>query len=65
MDKSRQEYVEVGERGAAMAAKLGYEVEYLSRWLPQKLGESETPGSGQEDDPGSRSPAPTRRRRDV
>ena len=42
MDKTRQEYLEVGERGAAMAAKLGYEVEYLSRWLPQKLGESET-----------------------
>ena len=42
MDKTRQDYLEVGERGEAMAAKLGYEVEYLSRWLPQKLGESET-----------------------
>jgi uncharacterized protein YqeY len=42
MDKTRQEYLEVGERGEAMAAKLGYEVEYLSRWLPQKLGETET-----------------------
>jgi hypothetical protein len=42
MDKTRQEYVDVGERGAAMAAKLGYEVEYLSRWLPQKLDEAQT-----------------------
>ena len=25
-----------------MAAKLGYEVEYLSRWLPQKLDEART-----------------------
>ncbi len=42
MDKTRQEYLDVGERGAAMAAKLGYEVEYLSRWLPQKLDEAQT-----------------------
>jgi uncharacterized protein len=42
MDKTRQEYLEIGGRGEALAAKLGYEVEYLSRWLPQKLGESET-----------------------
>lgn len=42
MDKSRAEYEDVGERGAEMAAKLAFEVEYLSRWLPQKLGESET-----------------------
>jgi uncharacterized protein YqeY len=37
MEKSRQEYSDLGERGEAMAVKLGYEVEYLSRWLPQKL----------------------------
>ena len=42
MDKSRQEYLDIGERGEAMAAKLGYEVEYLSRWLPQKLDEGQT-----------------------
>ena len=42
MDKTRQEYLDIGERGAPMAAKLGYEVEYLSRWLPQKLDESQT-----------------------
>ena len=42
MDKSRSEYADLGERGAAMAEKLGYEVEYLGRWLPKKLGEDET-----------------------
>lgn len=42
MDKARSEYVELGERGAGMAAKLGYEIEYLSRWLPSKLDEAAT-----------------------
>jgi uncharacterized protein YqeY len=42
MDKSRQEYLDLGDRGAAMAEKLGFEVEYLSRWLPQKLDEEAT-----------------------
>jgi hypothetical protein len=42
MDKSRQEYLDIGERGEAMAAKLGFEVEYLSRWLPKKLDEETT-----------------------
>ena len=42
MDKSRVEYEELGDRGAEMAAKLGYEVDYLSRWLPQTLSEDET-----------------------
>jgi len=42
MEKSRQEYLDIGDRGAAMADKLGYEVEYLSRWLPQKLDEEAT-----------------------
>jgi uncharacterized protein YqeY len=37
MEKSREEYLDLGERGAAMADKLGFEVDYLSRWLPQKL----------------------------
>jgi uncharacterized protein len=37
MEKSREEYLDIGERGEAMAAKLGFEVEYLSRWLPRKL----------------------------
>jgi len=42
MDKSRQEYADLGERGASMAEKLGFEVEYLGRWLPQKLDEAAT-----------------------
>lgn len=42
MDKSREEYAEIGERGEAMAEKLAFEVEYLSQWLPTKLGEEET-----------------------
>lgn len=42
MDKSRAEYAEMGERGVAMAEKLAFEVDYLSQWLPQKLGEVET-----------------------
>ena len=42
MDKARDEYLEIGERGAAMAVKLGFEVQYLSRWLPKKLDEAAT-----------------------
>jgi hypothetical protein len=42
MDKARQEYEEAGDRGAAQAEKLGFEVEYLRRWLPQVLSEEET-----------------------
>jgi hypothetical protein len=44
MDKSRQEYEGLGERGAGMAAKLAFEVDYLERWLPTKLDESQTLG---------------------
>jgi uncharacterized protein YqeY len=42
MRKSIDEYRGLGERGQAMADKLSYEVEYLSRWLPATLGEDET-----------------------
>jgi uncharacterized protein YqeY len=42
MGKARLEYADLGGRGLAMAEKLGYEVEYLARWLPQKLDEEET-----------------------
>ena len=42
MDKSRAEYAGLGERGEAMAEKLAWEVEYLSQWLPTKLGEEDT-----------------------
>ena len=42
MEKARPEFEEAGERGAAMAEKLGWEVAYLSRWLPKKLDEAAT-----------------------
>jgi len=42
MDKSREEYTALGERGEDMADKLAYEVEYLARWLPAKLDEDAT-----------------------
>lgn len=42
MAKARDEYREMGERGEAMADKLAFEVDYLSRWLPSKLGVAET-----------------------
>lgn len=42
MDKTRAEYEGYGERGADMAAKLAFEVEYLSKWTPKKLSEAET-----------------------
>ncbi|MGQ0849570.1 MAG: GatB/YqeY domain-containing protein [Actinomycetota bacterium] len=37
MEKARAEYDGLGDRGKEMAAKLAWEVEYLSRWLPRKL----------------------------
>jgi uncharacterized protein len=42
MQKSLAEYEGLGERGEAMAEKLRFEVEYLSRWLPSKLDEAAT-----------------------
>ena len=42
MEKARQEFAAVGERGADQAAKLAYEIEYLSRWTPRLAGEEET-----------------------
>ncbi len=42
MEKSRDEYAALGERGEEMADKLAFEVEYLSRWLPEKLDEEST-----------------------
>lgn len=34
MDKARREYEGYGDRTADMVAKLRFETEYLSRWLP-------------------------------
>jgi uncharacterized protein len=42
MDKARLEYEGLGERGKPLAQKLAFEVSYLGRWLPKKLGEDET-----------------------
>ncbi len=42
MRKSAGEYARMGERGEEMAQKLSYEVDYLSRWLPSRLGEQES-----------------------
>jgi uncharacterized protein YqeY len=42
MDKAATEYEGLGERGVDMAAKLRWEVDYLSRWLPTKRSEEET-----------------------
>lgn len=42
MDKARAEYLDLGPRGEEMARKLGWEVDYLSRWLPTKLDHEST-----------------------
>ncbi len=42
MEKAKGEYEAIGDRGAEQAAKLAYEINYLSRWTPKLLGESET-----------------------
>ncbi len=42
MTKARDEYLSLGERGAEMARKLSFEIDYLSRWLPTMAGEDET-----------------------
>ena len=42
MRKVREEYTGLGDRGRDQAEKLGFEIEFLGRWLPQSLGEDET-----------------------
>lgn len=42
IEKSREEYLGYGERGASHAEQLGAEIEFLRRWLPQTLGEDDT-----------------------
>lgn len=42
MGKAAGEYEDLGERGLDMAAKLRWEVGYLSRWLPTRKTEEET-----------------------
>ena len=42
MDKARDEYADLGERGRDQAEKLAFEIDYLSAYLPQKLDEAAT-----------------------
>lgn len=42
MDKARREFEAAGERGRSNAEKLAWEITYLARWLPTRLGETET-----------------------
>lgn len=42
MAKAKEEYEGLGERGAAMAEKLGFEIAYLQRWLPRVRDPEET-----------------------
>ncbi|MCJ7726907.1 MAG: GatB/YqeY domain-containing protein [Acidimicrobiia bacterium] len=42
MAKARDEYLGYGEQGASRAEALGFEIDYLSRWLPTAIGEAET-----------------------
>lgn len=42
MRKAASEYAKLGDRGKAMAKKLFFEVEYLSRWLPSRLDENQS-----------------------
>ena len=41
MGKALADYESYGERGAAAAAKLRFEVQYLGRWLPKALSTEE------------------------
>lgn len=42
LQKALPAYEDAGERGAEGAAKLRFEIEYLSEWLPRKLDEAAT-----------------------
>lgn len=42
MEKAREEFRDVGERGEAAVEKLTFEIDYLARWQPNTLGEDET-----------------------
>lgn len=42
MSKAREEFQKVGERGAEKANQLTFEIDYLSEFLPKKLGEADT-----------------------
>lgn len=42
LQKALPAYESAGERGADAAAKLHFEIDYLSQWLPTKLDEAAT-----------------------
>jgi uncharacterized protein YqeY len=42
MGKAKAEYEAMGEQGAGQAAKLGFEIDYLSKFLPTQLDETAT-----------------------
>lgn len=42
MDKARSEYEALGERGRGQVEGLSFEIEYLSRFLPESLSEEDT-----------------------
>ena len=42
ISKSKVEYDTMGERGAEQAGKLGFEIQYLTQYLPKKLNEQDT-----------------------
>ena len=41
MVKAVEEYNSLGDRGVEMAAKIQFEIDYLSEWLPEQLSEDE------------------------
>ena len=42
MDKARDEFAAAGERGAEAVAKLTFEIDYLTRWLPKGVSDEDT-----------------------
>lgn len=42
MTKARDEFAAAGERGRSHVARLTFEIDYVSRWLPESAGEDET-----------------------
>jgi uncharacterized protein YqeY len=42
MKRAQAEFEAAGERGAEQAAKLAYEIDYLSQWMPVQADEATT-----------------------
>ena len=42
MGKARTEYEALGDRGREQADKLGFEIDYLSRYLPDQMSDEDT-----------------------